>query len=875
MARVHELLIKIDGKLNGSVNNVFKTVANKSTNLDKQFKNLNKVKLGVEKFKTMESALDKTRKQLQDMTTKTLGLRRAFLDSKTKTEALAQEFKIAETRTAELGKKFSETKSKAVELKKKISETENPTKELVDEFKKASKESQELGEKFKEARKESQELGKNLSKSQKETDSIKHSYEKSQNSIATVNSKIQKQRAELDSLSGSLSKAGFKTDDFAKSQKKLATMMSIQENFGAMKERFGKAKSYGKMALKNGAIAGAVAAVPLKFAIDEESVNAEITKVADFANDKQKKEVTDSLKKMITTEIPMFYKEIGELAAAGAQGGIETVDLSKFSELAAKAGVAFDMEAGEAGQKMANWKAAFGMNMDELKVLGDKVNYLGNNSAASAASISNVISRVGALGEVAGVGSGEVAGLGAAMIAMGTDDDVAATGIKKVLTTLASGGNRASKAILGIGGADLSKAMKADGAGTIIDVFEKIKALNPEEQTGALRDIFGQQNIGAIAPLLNNLDLVKEYLGMVGDKSKYAGSMQKEFEAQAGTTANQLKILGNQAKDAGMVVGGIMLPYFKKGVGKFQEFALKVKAFAEEHPKMMEAILKIAGVIAGLAVAVPTILSLYNAFMGLKKAFLIVKALTSLLAVNPMAIGIMITVGALILLWKNWDKVKAIAGAALDWVNSKIELGKNKLIELKNHVAEKFGAIKQHFIDAGNAVKDFFLAPLNKAKEIVGRIKEGVGGIASNIKDKVSSGIQKLTGGGNGVRAMATGGVVTRPQMALVGEGGDHEAVIPLNKDRRSEALWQYAGSRMGLLGDESRLKSINSNISSYSPPSSQRVSINMQIDARGAQKGVQEEIQNAIRYATPELKRVMVDLLRDMDRDRERLVLV
>lgn len=819
MARVHELLIKIDGKLSGSVNSSFKSVASKATKLNKQFKDLKSVRLGAEKFKAMESGLGKLEAKLKTTKEKTLELRRAFNESKARTEALAQEFKNTGGKSEELAKK--------------------------------------------------------LAKSREETSRLSDKYQKSKSSINEVNAKIVDQKNKLNELSGSLAKAGFKTGDFEKSQQKLAAKMSIKENYKEMQERFSKAGDYAKKAMKRTAAFGAAAAVPLKFAIDEESVNAEIAKVADFKDDKQKKEITDSLKKMITTEIPMSYQEIGELAAAGAQGGIETVDLSKFSELAAKMGVAFDMEAGEAGQKMANWKAAFGMDMNELQALGDKVNYLGNNSAASAASISNVISRVGALGEVSGVGSGEVAGLGAAMIAMGTQDDVAATGIKKVLTTLASGGNKASKEILGIGGADLSKAMKADGAGTIIDVFEKIKALKPEEQTGALRDIFGQQNIGAIAPLLNNLDLVKDYLGMVGDKSKYSGSMQKEFEAQAGTTANQLKILKNQAIDAGMVVGGIMLPYFKKGVEKLQEMATKIKDFADKNPEAAKSILKIVGALAGIAVAVPTILSLYNAFMGLKKAYRIVSDLTKLLAANPMAIGIMLAVGALFLLWKNWDKVKAIAGAALDWVNSKIELGKNKVMELKNHVAEKFEAMKQHFMNAGNAVKDFFLAPLNKAKELVGNIKDKLSGIGTAIKNKVSDGLHNLTGGGNGVRAMATGGVVTSPQMALIGEGGDHEAVIPLNNDKRSEALWQYAGSRMGLLGDESKLRSLNANAMSYSPPSSQGVSINLQIDARGAQKGVQEEIQNAIRYATPELKRVMTDLLRDMDRDRERLVLV
>lgn len=811
MARVHELLIKIDGKLNGSVNSAFKSVADKATNLDKQFKNLKKVKLGAEKFKALESGLEKLEGKLKNTREKTLELRRAFNESKARTEALAQEFKNTGGKSEELAKK--------------------------------------------------------LAKSREETSRLSERYQKSKASMDAVNAKIQHQKTELDSLSGSLSKAGFKTDDFAKSQKKLAAKMSIQENFGAMKEHFGKAKSYGMMALKNGAIAGAAAAVPLKFAIDEESVNAEISKVADFANDKQKKEVTDSLKKMITTEIPMSYKEIGELAAAGAQGGIETVELPKFSELAAKMGVAFDMEAGEAGQKMANWKAAFGMNMDELKALGDKVNYLGNNSAASAASISNVISRVGALGDVAGVGSGEVAGLGAAMVAMGVQDDKAATGIKKVLTTLASGGNKATKNYLGMGGEDLSKAMQADGAGTIMKVFEKIKALNPEEQTGALRDIFGQQSVEAIAPLLKELGLVKDYLAMVGDESKYSGSMQKEFEAQAGTTANQLKILGNQAKDAGMVVGGIMLPYFKKGVEKLQEFALKVKTFAEEHPKMMEAILKIAGVIAGLAVAVPTVLSLYNAFMGLKEAFRIVKALTSLLATNPMAIGIMLTVGALILLWKNWDKVKAVAGAAMDWINSKIELGKNKVIELKNHVAEKFVAMKQHFMNAGNAIKDFFLAPLNKAKELVGNIKDKLSGIGTAIKNKVSDGLHNLTGGGGGqVPAYASGGVVTNPQMALVGEGGDHEAIIPLNNDKRSQALWEYAGKRMGLLGRQDLTPNYNLwNAGGGSSP----INITIAVDARGG--GNEANIRNAISESIPELKRVVWETMDEVSRDRRR----
>ena len=832
MAKTHELLIKIDGKLSGSVNSAFKSVANKATSLNKQFKDLNKVKLRSEQFKSLESGLGKLENKLKSSKEKTLELRRAFNESKARTEALAKEFKNTGGKSEELARK--------------------------------------------------------LAKSREETSRLSDRYEKSKSTIDSVNSKIAEQKSKLDELSGSLAKAGFKTDDFEKSQQKLATKMSMKENYEEMGNRFSKAGKYAKTAMKRSAIVGGAAAVPLKFAIDEESVNAEIAKVADFANDKQKKEVTDSLKKMITTEIPMSYKEIGELAAAGAQGGIETVDLTKFSNLAAKMGVAFDMEAGDAGQKMANWKAAFGMDMNELQALGDKVNYLGNNSAASASSISNVISKVGALGEVSGVGSGEVAGLGAAMIAMGTEDDVAATGIKKVLTTLGSGGNKATQKYLGMSGADLSKSMKADGAGTIISVFEKIKALDPEKQTGALKEIFGQQNIGAIAPLLNNLDLLKDYLGMVGDESQYAGSMQKEFDAQAGTTANQLKLLKNQAIDAGMTIGEAMLPTFKKGVEKLQEMAGKIKEFAQKNPEAVSSILKIAGAVAGLTVAVPIVKSVYNAFKGLGAGIKMVKGALSLANIANKAAGIMGTVGKIsgvvkgligfiianpivaviagivavvILLWKNWDKVKAVAGAALEWMNSKIESGKAKVAELKNIVSEKFEAMKEHFKNAGNAIKDFFLKPLNKAKEVIGALKDKLSGIASKIS-KVGKEASSANSRG-GVQQFARGGVVRSAQMALVGEGGDHEAIIPLNKDRRSQALWEYAGNRMGLLG-QAQSYSTQSLGSASSP-----INITIAVDARGG--GDEEAVKRAINESVPNLKRTIKDVMDELDRDRRR----
>ena len=45
----------------------------------------------------------------------------------------------------------------------------------------------------------------------------------------------------------------------------------------------------------------------------------------------------------------------------------------------------------------------------------------------------------------------------------------------------------------------------------------------------------------------------------------------------------------------------------------------------------------------------------------------------------------------------------------------------------------------------------------------------------------------------------AKGGMVTKPTVAMIGEGGDSEMIIPLNSSERSKSLWEKAGNIMGL----------------------------------------------------------------------------
>ena len=109
-----------------------------------------------------------------------------------------------------------------------------------------------------------------------------------------------------------------------------------------------------------------------------------------------------------------------------------------FAQDAVKMGIAFDITADQAGEMMAKWRTAFAMSQDEVVTLADKVNYLSNVTAASSGDISDIVTRVGPLGEVAGVNAGQIAAMGASMAGVGVQSEIAATGIKNMMLGLVS-----------------------------------------------------------------------------------------------------------------------------------------------------------------------------------------------------------------------------------------------------------------------------------------------------------------------------------------------------------------------------------------------------------------------------------------------------
>ena len=301
---------------------------------------------------------------------------------------------------------------------------------------------------------------------------------------------------------------------------------------------------------------------------------ADVAKVVDGLRD-ENGNLTDSYYAMsdsivqMSKDIPMAAEDLAAITASAGTAGIAAEELTAFTETAAKMGVAFDTTADQAGDWMAKWRTSFSMGQEEVTALADQINYLSNNSASTASEISTIVTAVGPLGDVAGISAAQIAALGSTMVGVGVQQDVAATGIRKLATTMVAGSS-ATKAQatvlqqLGLDATEMAERMQTDAEGAILTFLEAVSKLPEAEQAAALKNYFGQESVGAIAPLLTNLDVLRERFEMVADAQLYAGSMDAEYAARAATTANNIQLYENRIAALKIQIGDYLLPVVNK-----------------------------------------------------------------------------------------------------------------------------------------------------------------------------------------------------------------------------------------------------------------------------------------------------------------------
>ena len=315
------------------------------------------------------------------------------------------------------------------------------------------------------------------------------------------------------------------------------------------------------------------------------------------------------------------------------------------------------------------------------------------------------------------------------------------------------------------------------------EVIQKLSMVENETEREALAmDLLGK-SAGDLNPLLE--DGGEAYQNLADTMSKYKLDF---IDQDTLDQANEFNDSLDTIKAVGMVafqqLGTQLAAYLAPAMEKVVDLVGKIANWFSNLSPRTQAL--IAGIAALVAVVSPLLI-------GLGKVSFAISSIISLIAVvGPAIVGLIGTLGPIIavmaavvaagvLLYRNWDTIKA------------------KAIAFKNAVLANFNDFKKQVTTTFNNIKTAIITPIQsaieKVKGLISKIKGWfpikIGNIFSNLKlphfslkwgskdfGKLGS-IKYPTG--LDVSWYKTGGIFDSPSVIGVGEAGS-EAVVPLDK---------------------------------------------------------------------------------------------
>lgn len=274
---------------------------------------------------------------------------------------------------------------------------------------------------------------------------------------------------------------------------------------------------------------------------------------------------------------------------------------------------------------------------------------------------------------------------------------------------------------------------------------------------------------------------------------------QGDFSRTSDGTANSIKIFKASVQDLATSIGTNLLPIITPIVQKITEWVNKFNELPEPAQKVITIIGLVVAAVGPLLVILGTLVSSVGALIG--AAPLIIGAMgTFITAAAPVIAIIGALIAAGVLLYKNWDTIKAKAidiknNIIATWNNTKQSVI-STVNALKAGLSSAWAAICSAVSSAWNAVKNAIITPIQNAKDtllgIVNTIKSWfpikLGNLFTFKIPHISIGSKTVEVGGKDVTVptfsvdwYAKGGIFDGAQLIGVGEAGP-EAVVPLDK---------------------------------------------------------------------------------------------
>lgn len=463
-------------------------------------------------------------------------------------------------------------------------------------------------------------------------------------------------------------------------------------------------------------------------------------------------------------------------------------------------------------------------SFDDAAMYADVFANACNNSALDVDSLSNAMSVAAPVFSAAGYSINDAALYMGVMANNGIEADKAANSLKTGMARLLDPAKQGAQMMdqLGISIVNSDGTMK-DSVQVQQELHDAFSQLSEAEQVAAASAIFGKNQM---SPWLALINTAPGDVGALNTKLMETGTTAQMSAAMMSGFGGSMEKLKSSTDVASASLGEALAPVIlivAEGIQKLADW------FNGLSPTMQTVIATILLVVAALGpllaiggfllsgignlmIMGPMLLGVLGTFVG---------TILPIIAV----IGVLVAAG--VLLYKNWDKVKAAASrtwskikstikGAMDGAKAAVSAGVEKIKSAWDKLTSLPGKVKATFEKVKAAIKEKIDAAKNAVKSAVDKIKSffplRFGKIFSGLKlphFSVSGGKFPYGVGGKGsvpswdVSWYAKGGIFDAPSVIGVGEAGS-EAVVPLdpfwNKmDKFGEQISKHAGNTVNV----------------------------------------------------------------------------
>jgi TP901 family phage tail tape measure protein len=604
-----------------------------------------------------------------------------------------KEFELLFKLQATLGSGFNSSFNSAMNASKQLQGNLSKINALsgkIEGFQKQSAALEANKDKLAKLTEEHDRLQREMSQTEQPSEALRQKMERNARQIEQTTAKIQEQEARLGQLGDELRDAGVDTDNLTAENERLAeSYEQVRRNqerlakIGQAQQKNSEAISKTKTQLAGtigtiAALGTAIYAGPVQKSIEFQTAMAKVGTIADtnvVPLSQMQKEIIN-----LSNALGVNASTVAEDVYNAISAGQKTSDAVSFVEKAtmlAKGGFA---ETGQALDVLTTILNAYGMESSKTEEISNMLITTQNRGKVTVAELSSVMGKVIPTANANNVALEQLCAGYSIMTARGIAAAETTTYMNSMLNELGKSGTSADKALRQAAGKGFSELM-AEGK-SLADVLNILQG-EADKSGKTLADMFGSAEAGkaALTLMANGVEGFNDEVSAMVDST---GAAQSAYEKMMNTTEEKIKKAKTALSNLGIVLGDTFLPYVTTAAEKLADLVTKFSAWAQENPKLLSTIVKVAAALLGLKAGGQAgklaFLEIKGGILGIQGAFAKMKAFNASGGIKGLFSGLGGIKGKLLPL------VGIIGGVALA-----IKLISGNLEEVRGWIQQTFG----------------------------------------------------------------------------------------------------------------------------------------------------------------------------------------